>query len=419
MRGSTSAGISKDREARLWKDTMSDPASGASSDQGLDVVEHLLDLARLELEMDVAFIGQFTGGTEVLRWVAGNDDWAGTAVPLEQTYGQRVVQGELAGVVQDARHDERVKDLEATRTANIGAYVGVPILFSDGQVFGTLCCVSHHPEPSLRDRDAKLLHFLATLVAERLEDQERARAVRREAVQRIQACLDAGGPRMVFQPIVELGSRDVVGVEGLARFYEEPLRPPNEWFAEASAVGLGVALELAAVRRCPAEVVEVSACAYASLNVSPATILSGELAGALVGLPISRIVIEVTEHAQIDDYERLHAALSPLRASGLRLAIDDAGAGYASFRHILKLRPDIIKLDVSLTAGIDGDDALCTLASALIAFAARIGATIVAEGVEREEEALILHALGVRYAQGYLFGLPAPLASLGATQPGQ
>jgi EAL domain-containing protein (putative c-di-GMP-specific phosphodiesterase class I) len=359
--------------------------------------------------MDVAFVGEFTGGKEVVRWVVGEDDWKDAAVPLEETYCQLVVKGDLPGVVKDAQHDRRVKDLGATRTAKIGAYVGVPIVFSDGRVFGTLCCVSHSPEPSLRDRDARFLRFLASLVGERLEDEERARALRLQSVRRIQASLDAGGPKMVFQPIVELRSVKIVGYEGLARFYEEPLRPPNLWFDEAWEVGLGVALEVAAARLCPAQVAAFSPAAYVSVNVSPETVVCGDLANALSGIPASRLVIEMTEHARIDDYDRLHEALRPLRASGLRLAIDDAGAGYASFRHILSLRPDIIKLDRSLTGGIEGDDARSALASALIAFAARIGATIVAEGVETEEQALVLRALGVRYAQGYFFGWPGSL----------
>lgn len=206
---------------------VADSGRPISLDEAPDVVNHLLELAREQLEMDVAFIGQFTGDNEVLRWVVGKDEWRDAAVPLEQTYFHRVARGQLSSVVQDARRDERVKDLQTTTTANIGAYVGVPITFSDGQVFGALCCVSHSPDPSLSDRDAKFLQFLASLVAERLEEQERARALRLRAVRRIQACLDAGGPRMVFQPIVELLSRDVVGFEGLARFGQPPCRPPN------------------------------------------------------------------------------------------------------------------------------------------------------------------------------------------------
>lgn len=395
---------------------MRDPGGSIVFDRpSVDTVNDLLDLARRQLEMDVAFVGEFTGDHEVVRWVSGNEEWKGASVPLDQTYCQMVAHGELPSIVKDARREVRVKDLESTVTENIGAYVGAPIVFSDGHVYGALCCVSHTAEPSLRDRDARFLQFLATLLAERLEEQERSRSIRRQAVARIRKCLDGGGPKMVFQPIVELRSGEVVGFEGLARFYNEPLRPPNEWFDEAWEVGLGVALELAAARQCPAPVGAVSSGVYASVNVSPEVVVSGELAAALSGLLPSRIVIEMTEHARIEDYERLHEALRPLRASGVRLAIDDAGAGYASFRHILKLRPDIIKLDRSLTAGIDQDDTRAALASALIAFAARVGARIVAEGVETEKEALVLRALGVRYAQGYLFGFPGSLPSNGST----
>ena len=117
-----------------------------------------------------------------------------------------------------------------------------------------------------------------------------------------QTCLDAGGPRVVFQPIVELGSRDVVGYEGLARFFDEPLRPGTSGSRRRGRSVWAWPLELAAVRSCPAQVAQVSQGAYASLNVSPSTVASGELASALAGLPTSRIVIEATEHAQIDDW---------------------------------------------------------------------------------------------------------------------
>jgi EAL domain-containing protein (putative c-di-GMP-specific phosphodiesterase class I) len=121
-------------------------------------------------------------------------------------------------------------------------------------------------------------------------------------------------------------------------------------------------------------------------------------------------VLELTEHAPIEEYDALQAALASLRSAGLKLAIDDAGSGYASFRHILRLRPDIIKLDQSLIRDIDLDQGRRALALGLITFANETGCTIVAEGVENERELAVLQSLGVAAAQGYLLGRPAPLA---------
>jgi EAL domain-containing protein (putative c-di-GMP-specific phosphodiesterase class I) len=148
---------------------------------------------------------------------------------------------------------------------------------------------------------------------------------------------------------------------------------------------------------------------YLSLNVSPATITSGELEPVLNGAAIDRIVLEITEHTFIQEYPNVERAPRPLRERGLRLAVDDAGAGYASFRHILKLAPNMIKLDVSLVHDIDIDPAERALASAMIRFAGETRSTIVCEGVETLAELNTLRELGVTRMQGFLAGRPMPL----------
>lgn len=146
--------------------------------------------------------------------------------------------------------------------------------------------------------------------------------------------------------------------------------------------------------------------------------MSGQLDALLREVPANRIILEVTEHAAIEAYEQLGAALSVFRQRGLRVAVDDAGAGYASFRHILRLRPDIIKLDMALTRDIDQDPARRALASALITFAGNTRSTIVAEGVETAAELHTLQQLGVTAAQGYYLGRPTPLSELDAACDG-
>jgi len=138
-------------------------------------------------------------------------------------------------------------------------------------------------------------------------------------------------------------------------------------------------------------------------------VLDAVLAGALRPL-----ALEVTEHAPVEDYAVLRDALAPLRKSGIRLAIDDAGAGYSSLQHIIQLRPDIIKLDMSLTKSIDSDQARRALASALTFFAREVGSVIVAEGIETEAELATLQRLDVSRGQGYLLGRPGDLAQAAA-----
>lgn len=223
---------------------------------------------------------------------------------------------------------------------------------------------------------------------------------------------------IVFQPIVAADGLAVAGVEALARFTAPPVRGPDVWFAEAHTLGLGRELELLAIRLALDHAPDLPAGCYLSLNASPATLLDPALAVTLRQgvLGADRLVVELTEHAQVADYDQLAFALAPLRELGLRLAIDDAGAGYASLRHILQLRPDLVKLDRQLIDGLDRDPVRRSLVAAMVAFSREIGAELVAEGVERAEELETLRGIGVRYAQGYLLGRPAALVR-GAAAP--
>jgi EAL domain-containing protein (putative c-di-GMP-specific phosphodiesterase class I) len=160
---------------------------------------------------------------------------------------------------------------------------------------------------------------------------------------------------------------------------------------------------------------------FMSVNVSPATTVSPELAALVADAPAHRVVVELTEHHRIDCYDALLGALDRLRAHGARIAVDDAGAGHAGLQHILRLHPEVLKLDMALTRGIDADPARRALATALVHFAEDIDSVIVAEGVETIEELDVLRSLAVRCAQGYLLGLPgaAPEASAPAREPGR
>lgn len=222
----------------------------------------------------------------------------------------------------------------------------------------------------------------------------------------IRAVLEPGAIRAAYQPIFELATGRVAGYEGLARFDREPRWGPDLWFAAAGVAGMAGQLELAAIRAHVARFAELPPPTYLALNVSPSTAMSEELATLLLGLPMDRLVLEVTEHASVADYGTLGAGFARFRAQGARLAVDDAGAGFASLRHVLQLAPDIIKLDVSLTRGINSDRARRSLASALIAFAGQMGIGVVAEGIETTAELAMLLDLGVGYGQGYFLGRP-------------
>jgi EAL domain-containing protein (putative c-di-GMP-specific phosphodiesterase class I)/DNA-binding NarL/FixJ family response regulator len=251
-------------------------------------------------------------------------------------------------------------------------------------------------------------------LGDRLSSEEAELDAKDLATERIRGIMDAGGPLAVFQPIAELGTGRIVGMEALSRFPDEPARGVEEWFEQAREVGLGAEFEMAAARSALAHLHQLPPRAFVGLNFSPPTLLTAAFEELVAELPEGRFMIEITEHARIDDYESLGLAVKKIRAAGGQLAVDDAGAGFASLRHILDLAPDVIKIDVSLTRGIDKDRARKAMAVGLVSFASEMELAIVAEGIETRRELEMLRSLGVEYGQGYFLGRPAapPLLSL-------
>jgi EAL domain-containing protein (putative c-di-GMP-specific phosphodiesterase class I)/CheY-like chemotaxis protein len=237
--------------------------------------------------------------------------------------------------------------------------------------------------------------------------REEERTLRRKT--RVRAILDDGDSlAIVLQPICRLSDGRAIGAEALSRFSVPPRRGPDKWFAEARRVGLARPLELLAIKRAVALLPSLPESLLLAVNVSPTTIGWAPFERFLADAPGERIVLEITEHTPTEDYDGLNRRLARSRSRGVRVAVDDAGAGFASLRHILRLAPDYIKLDVSLVNGISRNQSQQALAAGLISFAEKSGATIIAEGVERVDELECLAALGVVYGQGYLFAAPAP-----------
>jgi EAL domain-containing protein (putative c-di-GMP-specific phosphodiesterase class I) len=252
--------------------------------------------------------------------------------------------------------------------------------------------------------DEELATALAVSLGALLDDDDGTAPDTDRTADDLDRLLASGGPRVVYQPAVPLADAEPGFVEALSRFPDG--RPPDVWFREAAAVGRSVELEVAAADR---GLQALGLGRDVSVNLSAATIASGALPPLLRHRPLEQVVVEVSEHEAVHDYVELAAALAPLREGGLRLAVDDAGAGYASLRHVVRLAPDVIKLDMSLVSGVDEDPARRELASALTSFAHRTGAVVVAEGVERQAEHDVLHEVGVDLGQGYLYARPGPL----------
>lgn len=330
------------------------------------------------------------------------------ALPADQLHGRRPIDPRWQTLRPDGTpwgHQDRPSAVTVrTRRPVTGQILGV----RDGD--GDLRWLSVTTSPALAPTGAveyvvTSMRDITTLHATTLADQQATNARQH----RIQQLLDGAGPTMVVQPILQLATGALVGVEALARF---PDGTPDAWFADAAAAGLGVELELAAIRAALSLLDRLPAHAYLSINASPATITNPDLLQLLRQAPTERLVLELTEHTAITDYDALAAPLNRLRWSGVRLAVDDAGSGYASLQHILNISPDIIKLDRALVADIDTDPARASLTSSLITFAQRIGADLVAEGIENAPEHHALQHLGIRYGQGFHLARPMPARSL-------
>lgn len=216
-----------------------------------------------------------------------------------------------------------------------------------------------------------------------------------------------------FQPICHLGTGEIIGAEALTRFVSSPLRSPDQWFAEADSTGRGLELEFLALETALLAAVELPAHLYVGVNLSPAACLDPRLSDIVrdSGLKPGQIVLELTERSAVADYVRLAAALAPLRSVGLRIAIDDVGAGFSSMRHILRLGPELIKLDRTIVAGIDNNPNQKALCAAMVSFSSKIGASLVVEGIETNSELATVTELGVNTGQGYFLGRPSVLPS--------
>ncbi len=239
-----------------------------------------------------------------------------------------------------------------------------------------------------------------------LDTGDETAARRRRTRERLRAAIEEGAVSSLYQPIVDLRTGRVAGVEALARFDDGS---PRQWFREAARVGLRELLETAAVREALTGIPALPRDAYISLNISPATLLLGEIRSLLAIPSLDRVVIEMTEDAIAEDYELISRALQPLREAGARVAVDDAGAGVTSLRHFILLHPDVIKIDTSLIRGIEHGLARRALSGALVALARETRAVVVAEGVETPAELHTLRELGVTHGQGFLFAPPLSL----------
>jgi EAL domain-containing protein (putative c-di-GMP-specific phosphodiesterase class I) len=361
----------------------------------------VLEFANQHLGMDAAFVTESSARGQMIRSFNGDAQSFGMAFGEPSvSYCALMLVGEIPHAIPAAVADSRVRDLSVTLSARIGAYIGVPIVLADGSVFGSLACMSHDAHV-LGDRDVRFMKLLADLLAPEVESARE----RDEAQAAVSNLIDTEDMEVALQPVFDVHDGHCLGVEALARF-PAAYGATEAVFASAHSVGLGAALERLALARAIALLPELPANQFLAVNLTPH--VAYELAGLGHDYPslMPHLVLEITEHAAVDSYAQLRDALRPMRDVGLRLAIDDAGAGYASLKHVIELEPDIIKIDRSIIDGLAADRARRSVVSAFVLLALDIGATVIAEGIETTEDLEAVRDLGVDAAQGYLFARP-------------
>jgi EAL domain-containing protein (putative c-di-GMP-specific phosphodiesterase class I)/FixJ family two-component response regulator len=234
----------------------------------------------------------------------------------------------------------------------------------------------------------------------------------RARYERLSQLLQPGGSSATYQPVVHLRTGCVAGYEALTDFTQEPAFTTEDIFREAHQVGLGVELELHTARLAVAGFqaeLERSPTTYLAVNASPGLLYRPALLEALSELPPDRVIVEITEQRQFDSYDQLRETVCLVHERGLRVAVDDMGSGFAGLQRLVDVRPEIVKLDRALTSEIDTDPPRRALVTAMRQFADDMGITVVAEGIEREEQLVVLRDIGIDCGQGYLLGRPAPL----------
>jgi EAL domain-containing protein (putative c-di-GMP-specific phosphodiesterase class I) len=390
------------------------PAAALRGDADWSKADGVLGLARAHLGMEVALLTEFTDGGAVVRAAIGDLAALNLAVgsrgPFDDTYCGRVLAGTHAEVVPDAHRDPGTGDLAIARDRGVGSYVAVPVLGPDGRPRAMLCCVSRAAYPGLDGQAARFLGLCADAIAgDVLDGEPTAPRVASRAVRALHEVLDMRAVQMVFQPVLRLDDGGTAGFEALARFLPEHFGSPVEAFAAAAAVGLGPDLELLAVQNAFARLPEIPDRCVMGVNLSVEALMVPAVQDTLLAHAHRDIGVEITEHTQVPDYTGLLVVTDRLRAAGIMIIVDDAGAGFASLSHILQLRPDVIKLDITLVRDIDADPVRQALARSLVTFSHDIGALLVAEGIETCAEHRKLRDLGVGFGQGYFMARPAPL----------
>ena len=246
-----------------------------------------------------------------------------------------------------------------------------------------------------------------------LDAMHRQRRGARRETRQLRELLRLGKIRTVFQPVVDLEGRVILGYEALSRPIQSEFQNPEHLFRVAYACEEVWALERLCRRKALENLAGLAQGQLLFLNIEPESVYDPELRVQMggdflteAGVKPDRIVLEITEHAAVKDFPLFRQALRHFQNQGFRLAMDDVGSAYSGLKTIAEIRPDFIKIDMSLTRDVHANDIKRELLSTICKFSRTAGITVIAEGIEHAEDLRTLREIGVRFAQGFLLARP-------------
>jgi EAL domain-containing protein (putative c-di-GMP-specific phosphodiesterase class I) len=375
-----------------------------------EAIGDMIEALRARLDMDVAFVSRQIGTTHrIFTHVAARGHAplnSGDHNPNENSLCWLVIQGKLPERINDTSHYEAAACLPITDAINVRAHFSVPLRRRDGRVHGSLCCFSYRPRPDIEERDMQMLRSVAAIVSDqiesRIEQEERGEA----AAQEIARLMFDDDLTIIHQPIFDLTDWHLIGYECLMRHKANLEQSPQELFDRARAAGQVLDLELHLASKALATLDPAEPERFIAIKVSATTLVSPALVRMIPEGLESRLVIELNDHDDAMQREMIKAAIQLLKSRAW-VAVNSAGAGLSGLQALVDLEPDIVKIDRDSLTGLAEDPARRALVKALVQFAGETEVTLIAQGVETREDLQALREIGVRFAEGYVFGRPA------------
>ncbi|MDJ0979282.1 MAG: EAL domain-containing protein [Erythrobacter sp.] len=393
----------------ITRPSMQEVGTEGRADTALDAINDMLETVRAHLDMDVAFISRQIGKTHrVFTHVAAAREeplCAGAMNENDNSLCWLVIEGRLPEKMCDTSQFEFARSLPVVEDLDIRSHFSVPMKRKNGQVHGSLCCYSHRPRHEITERDMRLLRSAAALVSDQIEGRIELEEQKKAALDEVETSIRSGALSVAHQPIVEINTARPVGYECLLRLEGNSGSSPTALFERAREAGQTFELEMHAASHALATLERAKENQFISINVSPSTIITDAFASMIPDGFKERLVIEITENHAIRDYCAVKRAVGRIQNKA-KVAIDDVGAGFAGLRHLVELDPDIIKIDRDLIASVSTDPARRALTFALSQFALETRSTLIAEGVETQDDLAALRDQGIRFAQGFALGRP-------------